>query len=145
LVKIKSVNVSSEVLDRISKIEVSLAEGFRNVEAKLSTGIFEIVNDGLKTHRLNLLKDNNITKRIQWLEKIRTDKDLRFPHKKILDFLLDQFDFTKNEFKGIQFSKLVKEAHVGKNMANNYLSLLEQKGYIEKRNDGYRTFFKIRG
>ena len=132
-------------MERISKIEASIAAGFRCLDEKLSKGFFQIFNEGLKAHKEDLLKEGSITIRIQWLERIRNDKDLRFPHRKILDFLLDQFDFSKNEFKRIQFSKLVKGARVGKNMASNYLSLLEQKGYVEKRSDGYRTFFNIRG
>ena len=143
MVKIKSVDFDSELLERIRKIENSLTRGLDKVEEKLSKGIFEIFNDGLKTYKEGLLKESNASKRILWLERIRADKDLRFPHRKILDFLLDQYDFTRNEFKEVQFSVLVNGSRIGKNMANEYLSLLEQKKYIQKRSDGYRKFFKI--
>jgi len=117
---------------RLDRIAVILAEGFTRLESQLSSSS----NNINSAPRNNPLAYNN--------RHLRHDKDLRYPHLKILDFLDGEFDSTKNEFKEVHFSKLVKESRVGKNMAKSYLSLLEQKGYIQKRSDGYRIFFKLR-
>ncbi len=68
---------------------------------------------------------------------------LQYPHRKILDFLTGEYDPANKRFKESHFSRLVKEARLGKNMAKEYLGLLERKGYIERRTDGYRKYFKI--
>ena len=77
-------------------------------------------------------------------ERVRVDKELHHPHRKILDFLIGEYDPANKRFGESHFSRLVKEARLGKNMAKQYLSLLERKGYIEQRTDGYRKYFKIR-
>ena len=59
------------------------------------------------------------------------------------DFLLGQYDPAKKRFTESHFSRLVKEARVSKNMTKEYLGLLERKGYIEQRTDGYRQYFRI--
>lgn len=137
-------------MQRVIRLEHALVEGFRHVEEKLSPGqeTFQLFSDGLRAYKDRLLKeahvsDSYITLR-QLTERIRTDKELRFPHKKILDFLLGEFDPLKSEFREVHFLKLAREARIGKNMASGYLSLLEEKGYVSKRHDGYRKFFKIR-
>ena len=40
-----------------------------------------------------------------------------YPHSKILGVLSAQYDHTTSEFKALHFSRLVKEAKIGKNMA----------------------------
>lgn len=150
MVEIKLLSLSTEILSRLSKIEETLATGLRNVDEKLNTSrdSFQFFSDGLKAYKDRTLKELQIstTKSVlnNWAEKIRHDKDLRFPHRKILDCLLGRYDFESGEFKEVHFSRLVNEAHVGKNAAKGYLAVLEQKGYVRKRDDGYRVFFKIR-
>jgi len=80
---------------------------------------------------------------IIFTEKIRNDKDLRFPHRKILEFLLGQYDFEKKEWREVNFSRIVREARIGKNKAKSYLTLLETKGYVEKREDGYKKWWRV--
>ena len=137
--------MSYEILQKVERIEQTLTKGLKQVEEKLTTGqsLFQLFNDGLSAYKVNLLKDNNITTRSLWLEKIRADTDLRYPHRKILDFLLVEYDFSNKEFKEVHFSRLANEAHLGKNMLNAYLALLEQKGYIKSRDDGYRKYVRI--
>jgi len=148
---VESAQLSSEILRRVVSIEHALTVGFNLVEEELAArqDVFEFFSEGLKAYKQSLFSDAGISesKKVlgRWLENIRVDQDLRFPHRKILDFLLGQYDFTTNEFKEAHFSRIVKEARVGKNMANGYLTFLEQKGYIQKREDGYRKFYKIRG
>lgn len=150
MVHVKLMDLHAEILQRVTRMEHTLDEGLREVRQKLTSGeeTFQFFKDGLSAHKDRALKDTELsnaqTAINKWAEKIRRDKELRFPHRKILDALLQQYDFEKHNFNEIQFSKLVKEAHVGKNAAKAYLALLEQKGYVEKRDDGYRIFFKIR-
>ena len=49
-----------------------------------------------------------------------------------------------DDFTEIHFSRLVREARIGENMAKSYLDLLLRKGYIEIRDDGYRKFYRIK-
>ena len=67
---------------------------------------------------------------LRWHERIRNDVELRFPHRKILDVFLGQYDFAHAQFRELQYSRLVKHARIGKSKANTYLGLLEQKGYL---------------
>lgn len=75
---------------------------------------------------------------------VRNDSELRYPHTKILDYLAGLFDFDKNHFKEVHFSKLVRECRIGKNKAKGYLDLLVAKGLVESRSDGYRVFYRIK-
>ena len=131
-------------------IEQTLSQNLRDIQNKLDIGreTFLFVNEGLKAYEQRKLKDCQLSPNNSMLnklyDKIRNDKDLRFPHRKILEFLLGQYDFEKNQFREVHFSRLVIEARVGKNMAGSYLSLLEQKGYIEVRNDGYRKWCRVK-
>jgi len=78
-------------------------------------------------------------------EKTRNDQDIRHPHRKIMEYLIGEYDYEMQEFKSVHFSKLVKETKIGKNMANSYLQDLKDKKYIECWTDGYRTFFRVLG
>ena len=142
-----SENLNAEFLQRLNGIEQTLTQRLEQIEEQLNFGkeTFQFFADGLKANRDRYLKafetsNNHLN---DWYTKIRNDKALRFPHRKILEFLLSQYDFQERIFKEVHFSKLVREASVGKNMAKTYLSFLEQTGYVEKRDDGYRVFFKI--
>jgi len=75
---------------------------------------------------------------------IRQDKSLRYPHRKILDFLIEQYDYQKGKFREIHFSRIVKECRLGKNKAKEYLDYLAEKGLIDSRSDGYRKFYGVR-
>lgn len=149
MVKIKAKDLNNEILQRVIGIEQTLAQGLKQLEEKIDLGqeVFQFFNDGLKACRERSLKKLNISingiSTMELSAKIKNDKELTFPHRKILDFLLGQLDFQTSQFKEVYYSKLVKECRIGTNMANAYLSLLEKKGYIEVRYDGYRKFFKI--
>lgn len=150
VVGINPLDISNEILSRLSRIEQRLLDGLRNVDEKLDSGkdSFQFFSDGLKAYKDRTLREvgPSGTQLVlnQWAAKIRKDKELRFPHRKILDVLLQHYDFEKQHFKELYFSKLVKEAHVGKHAAKGYLILLEQRGYVQKSDDGYRIFFKVR-
>jgi len=80
----------------------------------------------------------------QVLSKIQCDIGLKYPHRKILDFLLSQYDYSTGKFKEIHFSKIVKECRLGKNMAKGYLDNLAERGYLKKRDDGYRVWYGMK-
>ena len=136
-----------EILRRLN----TLADELREIKESLmkAQAGFQFFEDGLKAYGERSLKEIHGSQSQavlnQFVERFRNDAELRYPHRKILDVLLRQYDFTKREFGSIHFSRLVKEAHVGKNKAKGYLSFLEQKGYVERRETGYRTFFRLNG
>jgi hypothetical protein len=134
----------------VLKTMENMMHRLKSIEEKLHWGedTFHFFRDGLGAYRERFLKDtpvSQINSPISNLHnKLLHDKELRFPHRKIIEFLLQQYDFKTNNFEEVCFSDLVKGARIGKNMTNDYLALLEYKGYIQKRSDGYRKFFKIR-
>lgn len=71
------------------------------------------------------------------------DKTLGHPHKKILEYLSDKFDHPSGKFNEVNFSKIVKECRLGKNMAKGYLDTLVEKGYLCRRDDGYRVWYCV--
>lgn len=136
-----------EILERLASVEEQLLQGLNRVEHKLTknTDVFQFFQDGLSAYKdrhLEQAETDNL--QAKWLAKITSDNELRYPHRKIVDFLLSQYDSHNRSFKEVHFSKLAKEARVGKSNTRTYLSLLERKQLIERRHDGYRIFFRIR-
>lgn len=68
---------------------------------------------------------------------------LKHHHKKILQYLWQQYDYEKGEYREVHFSALVKECKLGKNNAKSYLDELMDKGIVVSRSDGYRTFYRL--
>lgn len=136
----------SAVLERLERIERILTEGLTAMNTRLNSAapVIGLFNDGLEAYRTRLLHENRLGRiRQELLARISTDRTLRFPHRKILDFLLGEYDYNREQFTEVTFSRLVRECRVGKNRAQGYLSLLEQKGFVVRRTDGYRIFFKL--
>ncbi len=137
----------SEHLEKLSRIERALSVGMEQVEAQLETrqAVLSVLREGLRAYKgLREPRASRRKFREQFSEVIRSDKELGFPHRKILDCLLGKYDPAKDDFTEIHFSRLVREARIGKNMAKSYLDLLLRKGYIEIRDDGYRKFYRIK-
>ncbi|MFQ5787153.1 MAG: hypothetical protein ACE5H1_04155 [Thermodesulfobacteriota bacterium] len=130
--------METEILDRLGRIETLLA---------LGSEPFAFYADALEAYRKRVLKGQSEESQRHVIDKLRErfalDKELRFPHRKILDSLLSHYDFKKGAFQEIHFSALVEKARIGKSVANRYLSFLESRGYIQRRTDGYRVYFKI--
>ena len=76
--------------------------------------------------------------------QLSRDVALRFPHRKIVEALLRQYDPSTGGFRALPFSRLVREARVSKSRAKSYLSALQHREYIERWRDGYRTWLRIR-
>jgi len=106
-----------------------------------------ITCNGINWLKSKIFKEYNIDEasriKNQVLTKINADTELRYPHRKILAFLLNQFDFQNCKFKEVHFSKIVKECRLGKNKSKGYLEFLVGKGYLKQRSDGYRVWFMI--
>lgn len=98
-----------------------------------------------KRHQEHLIADQRSMLLARVNERLRSDKDLKHPHRKIVECLLDQFDVQQGIFQEVQFSNLVKKSRIGKSAAKGYLQFLEGKSYVEKRSDGYRLYFRLSG
>ena len=82
---------------------------------------------------------------ITWIAGIlQKEPELRFPHRKILEYLSRQYDYEKKAFKEVNYSTIVRECRLGRNQAKGYFKLLEQKGLLARRTDGYRVWFHAR-
>jgi len=131
-----AVNIVSALNNRISELESKLCEKLQVLD--------------LLSHAIKLAKEQEAQKTDSSLifnqlrEKVTKDDDLGYPHSKIMERLMSEFDYSSRQFGEVNFSQLVKDSHIGKNMANQYLAALENKGLVEKRDDGYRKHFKIR-
>ena len=139
-------DLTREILQRIQEIDGSVKERLQRIENQLAAGqsVFQLSNEGLTSYRKRLMKEDNTAKLVASVsERVRVDKELHYPHRKILAFLIGRYDPTQRQFGEVHFSGLVKRARIGKNMAKEYLGLLERKGYIERRTDGYRKYFRI--
>lgn len=127
------------IKESISGMEKDISIIKEQVESQsyiFNHGIF-----GYKERILNEVKDSPIERLYR---KIRNDVSLRFPHRKILEYLFSLYDYDTNSFKEIHFSKIVKECRLGKNKAKEYLEYLIQKRLVSYRTDGYRKFYWIR-
>lgn len=135
------------ISERMNNIEFIVQ---RNAEMlKKSLDIFAeqslLLNHGIKGYidklgLRNTEKSDNL-ERLRAL--VRADKSLRYPHRKIMNYLIEQYDYEKGVFREIHFSKIVKECRIGKNMAKGYLDILTEKGFLIFRADGYRKFFSV--
>jgi len=126
----------SEILERIDQLEQALLTTLNRVEGQLkSQSLFtHFFDEALRTYRHKHLAHSIQAQFLQrWLFQLHADPDLRFPHRKIIEYLLSQFDHVHNCFQRVHFSKLVKGAHIGKQTANRYLQALLAKGYVVKR------------
>ena len=139
-----------ELIERIGRIETAFTKRLARIEDQLSAGetLFGVFSDGMWLHKERLLRELGFSaaRRAfdEFQSRIRADKTLRFPHRKILDVLMDQYDHAGGRFKWINFSRLVQDSRVGKNAAKSYLSTLERNGWIDVRSDGYRKWFRMR-
>ncbi len=130
------------MLKKLEDVEQGIHLKLNQLEDRLKSGeeLFQLVQDGLKAHKKRTTESQQVT---QLHERIRHDKDLRFPHRKIAEFLTNQYDYHHKHFKEVHFNKLVAQTKIGKNKAGEYLDVLSKKGYIQKRTDGYRNFYKM--
>jgi len=102
---------------------------------------FSFFDTALRAYRAKHLTTLIAPQRL--LARIIQDTELRFPHRKILETLICQWDPGKALFKELHFSLLVRHARVGKQAAKQHLTLLVSKRYVLQRTDGYRVLYKI--
>lgn len=137
----------SAVLTKISEFEQQFSDRLNRIEDRLRVGAetLSFLDDALRQYRDRCCDEQLRLQAApyQLLARFSTDRELRFPHRKILEQLLRHFDFKHAQFREVQFSRLVKEARISKSGAKDYLSLLKAKNYVRSRNDGYRLFFRI--
>lgn len=106
-----------------------------------------LLNHGIEGFKDMILKNFQKQSKENTINRLHAifmhDKDLTHPHKKVLSFLLDKYDYEKNIFGKVFFSKIVKHCRLGKNKAKEYLVFLIEKGYVQKHDDGYRVWYFI--
>ena len=139
----------SDLHGKISKIETKLQEQNNLLQQIVDNSLQHqyLINHGIlgfKEMVLQKFEKQSKENKINRLYSIfMHDKDLTHPHKKILSYLLEQFNLENNCFDSINFSKIVRDCRLGKNKAKEYLDLLIKKKFIEKQNDGYRVWYCI--
>ncbi len=147
VVKMSMNKAYSAVLIRLSKFEQHFSNRLDQIENRLCVGAetLSFFDDALRQYRVRFCDEKLRLQAAPYrlLAMFSTDRELRFPHRKILENLLQQFDFKHAQFREVQFSRLVREARISKGGAKDYLSLLVAKNYVRSRNDGYRRFLRI--
>lgn len=137
------------ILDRLDRIEAGMTRLGARFEARHATdAALGVLADGLAAYRRRVLEEAHATaaavaqRRV--LDRLCRDEALGFPHRKIVEALVRQYDPLNGTFRELAFSRLVRAARVGKSRTKGYLSLLERREYVVRRPDGYRTWFRIR-
>jgi predicted transcriptional regulator len=134
---------------KVEGLEQAVSEGIREIRQSLC--LYEehrfLLDHGLQGLKAKIAKQTtrklNTDPRNILYERMRLDKTLRHPHRKILDFLSGLYDELANAFKEVHYSEIVKKCRLAKNMANSYLRFLADKAYISRRDDGYRIWYKV--
>lgn len=138
-----------EMLERVKKIEENLSESIepirRHLEERYECNY--VVRYGLEGFRervVRLYSEKRAFNPQAWLfQVIQKNPELRFPHRKILEYLSRQYDYEKKEFREVNLSAIVRQCRLGKNRVHEYLRDLEGKGLLQRREDGYRVWYKI--
>lgn len=103
--------------------------------------IFRYGLEGIKHHFKEEHSNHKIDVRHRLFEIYRNNTKLGYPHSKILKVLMSKYD--GHAFGFMNFNQIVKEARIGKNKASEYLSLLEELGYILSKRAGKKHLYKI--
>ena len=141
-------NIMEKVMTGIKRIE-TIDDQIKELKQQVDeqNKFSDVIKYGLEGYKYKIIKtyaENAIVNPQNKInEKIKKDPDIRYPHRKILEFLSQKYDHEKSTFKEANFSTIVNECKIGKNKAGEYLKLLEEKGYIKKRDDGYRVWYKM--
>lgn len=151
MLKINSAKELSNLYSKIESIKVILIKNAEMLKESLSIGRehYFLINNGIEGYKRKISNGFNAKEKTLIKEKlfemIRKDNTLRHPHRKIMNFLIEQYDYGQGKFREVHFSRIVKECRLGKNKAKEYLDLLVEKGVLETRSDGYRRFYWVRG
>lgn len=131
------------------RLEEIVKTRFNNIEDRLehAPAFFELFHSALENYGQQMMgrQRTGNNERDAALKRAWSDDDLQHAHQKIVHYLADQYDYRLQVFKPVHFSKLVREARVGKNLAKGYLTLLEKRGYIVRREDGNRVYYGLAG
>lgn len=130
-----------------SAFERIVTERLKRIEAALGIGDQAPAHKQGRTHPTPQTEGSarDTAKTTGVLDRAAQDLELRHAHRKIIEVLASQTDCATGRYGEIHFSRLVREARVGKNATRVYLDLLIRKGYVDQRSDGYRTFFRLKG
>ncbi len=149
--KINLANELSNLYSKINNIKDLLIKNAEMLKESLSIGREHqfLINHGIEGYKRKISNGFKAREKIlikeKLLETVRKDTSLRHPHIKIMNFLIEQYDYVQGKFREVHFSKIVKECRLGKNRAGEYLEFLLEKGFLESRTDGYRRFYWVGG
>lgn len=139
------------VITKMYKIESTLNEEveYRKNHIESQNRLKTLLDYGLKGFQekaIETYKETGkpLTAQDKLLKRIKNDDSLTCPQKKILNYMSQMYDFRINEFKEVYQSQIIKACKLGKNMAKRYFFQLIDKGYIKRRDDGYRIWYKIK-
>lgn len=136
------------IADRLDRLEenVTRLDAIQRSRSAVDD-VLGVLAEGLAAYRQRLLREHSVAEAAvaerRLLGRVARDEALRFPHRRLLEALLAQYDAVSGSYGELPFSRLVRVAKVGKSRARGYLSLLERREYVVRRRDGYRTWFRI--
>ena len=123
---------SSALFHRLSRIETILESG---------NELFTFFSAALHVYRQHTFSLASAPQQI--LSRIMTDRSLRYQHRRLVECLIQQFDFATGSFRELSYSNLIRLAGVSKSKGRKYLADLIQCGYVKCRKDGYRHWHRI--
>ncbi len=145
---------SNEIINRLKKMEgtlnsleakVLLCADYYKSKIRQRDDYNVLINSGIDGLKEKIMKENLLMlmkHRVLFLKE-NLLKKLRQPHRKIIDYLAYLHDTARGKYREVHFTKLVKDCRIGKNKANEYLRFLAENGLVERRDDGYRVWFKF--
>ena len=138
-----------EVNDKVSRIENIVSASAKDLTSLLAfrDRIDLFFSRGIEGVRKQAIEETQAPGKMFYsslANRINQDPVLGLPHWKILQYLSRQFDTSKCQPTEVHFSKIVRECRLGKNKAGEYLKTLADKGFINRRSDGYRVWYSMR-
>jgi len=137
--------VLTHLCHKINVIEAMMHENTKKLTESLDISREHqfLITNGINGYKKRIIGDFKSSPQERLYSKIRTDRTLRHPHRKILDFLIDRYDPVQGVFQEVHFSRIVRECRLGKNKAREYLDYLIARDFLQKRSDGYRVWYVI--
>ena len=138
---------TQQILEHIEATEQRVLARLRLIEGRLcdAPDVLGFFGEALRRERerhQGASRDARLAL-LRLLSDARHDPALGYPHVKIVEALSRQQDERTGAPAELAFSRLVREARVSKGRAGRYLAVLEAGGYVSKREDGYRVWFKL--
>ncbi len=141
----------SKANEEQARIILKLEERNQKTEEKLlemeeSLEIFKYGTKAIKDKHIEEYRKKGKLEEIDFQHKlillIRQDKGLTEPHKRLMEFMINQFDDLSHKFKEVPYKDIKRGAPVSESRLSKYLKDLVEKGFLIRKGEGHHVFYK---